>query len=95
MKTPLDNIKPHVRAIKAYTLAPLEAPIKINQNENPFGMPAAIKDEVLPGFFRRTFLRLRHRDGTRIAKQVAVLIKEPHDERGILLALQQPRHRAF
>ncbi len=40
-------IKPHVRAIKAYTLAPLEAPIKINQNENPFGMPAAIKDEVL------------------------------------------------
>jgi histidinol-phosphate aminotransferase len=47
MKTPLDNIKANVRAIKAYTLAPLEAPIKINQNENPFGMPAAIKDEVL------------------------------------------------
>jgi histidinol-phosphate aminotransferase len=47
MKSPLDKIKPHVRAIKAYTLAPLEAPIKINQNENPFGMPAAIKEEVL------------------------------------------------
>lgn len=47
MTSPLDNIKAHVRAIKAYTLAPLEAPIKINQNENPFGMPAAIKDEVL------------------------------------------------
>lgn len=47
MSSPLDNIKANVRAIKAYTLAPLEAPIKINQNENPFGMPAAIKDEVL------------------------------------------------
>lgn len=43
----LDKIKSNVRAIKAYTLDPLDAPIKINQNENPFGMPAAIKDEVL------------------------------------------------
>jgi histidinol-phosphate aminotransferase len=47
MPLPLDQIKPHVRALKAYTLEPLEAPIKINQNENPFGMPAAIKEEVL------------------------------------------------
>ena len=43
----VDKIKPNVRAIKAYTLDPIETPIKINQNENPFGMPAAIKDEVL------------------------------------------------
>jgi histidinol-phosphate aminotransferase len=47
MPSPLDKIKPNVRAIKAYTLDPLDAAIKINQNENPFGMPAAIKDEVL------------------------------------------------
>jgi histidinol-phosphate aminotransferase len=47
MPSPIDKIKPNVRAISAYTLAPLEAPIKINQNENPFGMPAAIKEEVL------------------------------------------------
>src|SRR5436853_6615122 len=47
MNSPLDKIKSHVRAIKAYTLEPLDAPIKINQNENPFGMPAAIKEEVL------------------------------------------------
>ncbi|MEK7834474.1 MAG: aminotransferase class I/II-fold pyridoxal phosphate-dependent enzyme, partial [Acidobacteriota bacterium] len=47
MTSPLERIKENVRAIKAYTLDPLEAPIKINQNENPFGMPAAIKDEVL------------------------------------------------
>lgn len=47
MASPLDRIKPHVRAINAYTLAPLVAPIKVNQNENPFGMPGAIKEEVL------------------------------------------------
>lgn len=47
MTSPLDKIKNHVRAITAYTLAPLAAPIKLNQNENPFGMPAAIKEEVL------------------------------------------------
>jgi histidinol-phosphate aminotransferase len=47
MNSPLDKIKPNVRAITAYTLAPLEAPIKVNQNENPFGMPREIKEEVL------------------------------------------------
>jgi histidinol-phosphate aminotransferase len=47
MPSPLDKIKPNVRAITAYTLAPLEARIKVNQNENPFGMPIAIKQEVL------------------------------------------------
>lgn len=47
MSNSLEKIKPHVRAIRAYTLEPLDAPIKINQNENPFGMPAAIKEEVL------------------------------------------------
>lgn len=47
MISPLDKIKAHVREISAYTLAPIETRIKINQNENPFGMPAEIKDEVL------------------------------------------------
>jgi histidinol-phosphate aminotransferase len=47
MPSPLDKIKPQVREVGAYTLAPLTASIKINQNENPFDMPAAIKDEVM------------------------------------------------
>lgn len=44
---PLDKIKANVRAISAYTLAHLDAPIKINQNENPFGMPVAVREQVL------------------------------------------------
>lgn len=43
---PLEKIKPAVRAITAYTLAPYRANIKINQNENPYDMPAEIKREV-------------------------------------------------
>jgi histidinol-phosphate aminotransferase len=46
MADPLDKIKPAVRQITAYTLAPYRASIKINQNENPFDMPAEIKREV-------------------------------------------------
>ena len=42
----VNKIKPAVRAISAYTLAPVRASVKINQNENPFDMPATIKQEV-------------------------------------------------
>src|SRR5919206_3081180 len=46
MFDPLSIIKPRVRALKAYTLAPDRAPIKINQNENPFDLPARLKAET-------------------------------------------------
>ncbi len=42
----IEKIKPAVRAITAYTLAPYRASIKINQNENPFDMPETIKRDV-------------------------------------------------
>lgn len=47
MSSVLDNIKSCVRGISAYTLTPLEAPVKINQNENPFGMPLVIREEII------------------------------------------------
>jgi histidinol-phosphate aminotransferase len=43
----LDNVKPQVRAIGAYTLAARRAAVKINQNENPYEMSSAIKERVL------------------------------------------------
>src|SRR5262249_40362055 len=57
MTSPLEKIKPNVRSISAYTLAPLEAPIKINQNENPFGMPIELKEKVM--------MRAMHHDWAR------------------------------
>jgi len=46
MHDPLENVKPAVRGMRAYSLQPHRARIKINQNENPFDMPGEIKDEV-------------------------------------------------
>jgi histidinol-phosphate aminotransferase len=47
MSDPLRHVKPAVRALKAYTLAARQAPIKINQNENPFELPESMKRRVL------------------------------------------------
>ena len=43
----LRSIKNQVRALRAYSLSPHRASIKINQNENPFDAPPAIKEETL------------------------------------------------
>src|SRR5258705_5180975 len=43
----LKTIKPSVRALRAYTLSPHRASVKINQNENPWDAPLAIKEETL------------------------------------------------
>ena len=43
----LDQIKPRVRELRAYTLAPDRGKIKINQNENPWDAPERIKRETL------------------------------------------------
>jgi histidinol-phosphate aminotransferase len=53
MKAALDSIKPAVRAVRAYTLAPHRASLKLNQNENPWDAPAHIKQEVLRRFAER------------------------------------------
>jgi histidinol-phosphate aminotransferase len=53
MSKGLDSIKPAVRGVRAYTLAPDHASVKLNQNENPWDAPARIKEEVLRRFAAR------------------------------------------
>jgi histidinol-phosphate aminotransferase len=43
----LENIKPRVRELRAYSLTPERGAVKINQNENPWDAPARIKEETL------------------------------------------------
>jgi histidinol-phosphate aminotransferase len=43
----LDTIKPNVRDLAPYALKPAKARIKLNQNENPWGLPTEIKQETL------------------------------------------------
>lgn len=50
MKSRLDTVKPAVRALRAYSLSPHRANVKINQNENPWDTPLAIRQEILLRF---------------------------------------------
>ncbi len=53
----LDSIKPAVRALRAYTLSPHRASVKLNQNENPWDAPARIKEDALRRFAARKWSR--------------------------------------
>src|SRR5919108_626394 len=57
MSDPLTVIKPRVRGLKAYTLSPDRASVKINQNENPWDAPEAIKRETLRRLSKRAWSR--------------------------------------
>lgn len=68
MFDPLDKIKPRVRELRAYTLSPDRASVKINQNENPWDATARIKQE--------TVRRLREREWSRYPDFVPVSLHE-------------------
>jgi histidinol-phosphate aminotransferase len=57
MSDVLNSIKPAVRAVRGYTLAPHRASLKVNQNENPWDAPDRIKEEVLRRFTERKWSR--------------------------------------
>ena len=57
MSNPLDKIKPRVRGLKAYTLSPDRATVKVNQNENPWDAPEAVKRETLRRMDERAWSR--------------------------------------
>jgi histidinol-phosphate aminotransferase len=53
----VSKIKPSVRQLQAYTLRHFEAQVKINQNENPYDMPEAIKTEVYRTICKKAWSR--------------------------------------
>src|ERR1044072_5628933 len=57
MSDAVNSIKPAVRALRGYTLAPHRASLKVNQNENPWDAPDRIKQEVLRRFTERKWSR--------------------------------------
>lgn len=54
---PLRHVKPAVRALAAYTLTLRDAPVKINQNENPWDLPESLKRRVLERALTRPWSR--------------------------------------
>lgn len=68
MANPLDRIKPRVRELKAYTLKPDRGAVKLNQNENPWGVPEAVR--------RETLRRMESRDWSRYPDFVPASLHE-------------------
>lgn len=56
-RSPLDVIKPEVRAASAYTLKHVAADVKLDQNENPFELPLEFKEEVARRVVERSWGR--------------------------------------
>jgi histidinol-phosphate aminotransferase len=71
MKDPLLQVKPQVRALKAYALAARPAGIKVNQNENPYELPEAVKRRVLEAALRRPWGRYPEFDPTELLAALA------------------------
>src|SRR5262249_17328323 len=71
MRDAIETVKPAVRAIKAYSLHPQRAGIKINQNENPFDMPQEIKDEVARRLATRPWSRYPDFVASELLQQLA------------------------
>lgn len=57
MTSALDKIKPAVKALRAYTLSPDRARVKLNQNENSWDAPERVKAETLRRLRTRAWSR--------------------------------------
>ena len=55
--SPSDVIKPEVRGLTAYTLKHFKADVKLDQNENPYELPADLKREVVDRVLSRPWGR--------------------------------------
>jgi histidinol-phosphate aminotransferase len=70
-RDPLRHVKPAVRQIAAYTLAARDAPVKINQNENPFDMPESLKRRVMDRALNRAWSRYPEFDPKELVEALA------------------------
>jgi histidinol-phosphate aminotransferase len=71
MSGPLRHIKPAVRAQRAYTLAARRASVKLNQNENPYDVPEAVKRRVLEQALARPWSRYPDFDPQELVEALA------------------------
>ena len=80
----LECIRPAVRGQKPYIVGGIEnPPIKLNQNESPYDLPAEIKREVLEAVARIPFNRYPLEQPARLMRAFADYVG--HDPEGILV----------
>jgi histidinol-phosphate aminotransferase len=57
MNNPNERIRPEVRAIEGYHVIAYDCPVKLNQNESPFDVPADVKDRILDAVRKQAWTR--------------------------------------
>ena len=70
-KGPLGAVKAAVRSLTAYTLAARPAEVKLNQNENPYDFPEALKRRVLDAALSRPWSRYPEFDPRELVEALA------------------------
>jgi histidinol-phosphate aminotransferase len=68
---PLRHVKPAVRSLTAYTLALRDVSVKLNQNENPWDLPEAVKRRVLEKALLRPWSRYPDFDSQDLVRALA------------------------
>ena len=63
--------KPHVAALPSYPYAHHQAPIKLDQNENPYDLPEPLKAEIVRAIEATPFNRYPEMDAEGLAKAIA------------------------
>ncbi len=71
MSDTLRHVKPAVRSIGAYALAARQAPVKINQNENPYDLEERVKRQVLEAALARPWSRYPDFDPRQLVERLA------------------------
>jgi histidinol-phosphate aminotransferase len=73
------RIRPEVRAIDGYHLVTYDCPVKLNQNESPFDVPAEIKDRILEDVRSQTWSRYPEPMPQDLVEAVARFVGVPPD----------------
>jgi histidinol-phosphate aminotransferase len=76
--------KAHLRGLSPYPYAKVEAPIKLDQNESPFDLPEALKEEALRRMARLSWNRYPEIHAEGLRRRLAALLD--WEEEGVVLA---------
>ena len=78
-----DGIRPAVRAVPAYPFTPIDAPIKLDQNENPYDFPAELKALAAQRLLARPWNRYPDLHADELRRRIAAY--ESWDEQGVVV----------
>lgn len=77
------GIRPSVRAVPAYPFTPTDAPIKLDQNENPYDFPERLKALAVGRLMERPWNRYPDLHADELRRRIAAL--EDWDEHGVVV----------